>query len=156
MQAYLPVTATFMAPVLLFSILILIGILNAATIPDEEFGYIDVRENAHMVLYMHSSPCCMMHDCISSDCTQFYWFYGSSNPHQPRDDLPIVLWLQGGPGAGGSGYGNFGEMGPLNANLQPRTVGAWTEKGIHSPSTLRAPSLFLYISVTMTTLIDIQ
>jgi len=43
----------------------------------------------------------------------------------PRNDLPIVLWLQGGPGAGGSGYGNFGEMGPLDANFQPREY-AWT------------------------------
>ena len=61
--------------------------------------------------------------------TQFYWFYGSTNPDRPRDDLPIVLWLQGGPGAGGSGYGNFGEMGPVDTTLQPRKVGAWTEKG---------------------------
>lgn len=30
------------------------------------------------------------------------------------------MWLQGGPGASGTGYGNFAEMGPLDWNLQPR------------------------------------
>ena len=58
---------------------------------------------------------------------QFYWFYGSNNPNLPRDDLPIVLWLQGGPGAGGTGYGNFGEFGPLNTTLQPREY-TWLNK----------------------------
>jgi serine carboxypeptidase 1 len=33
---------------------------------------------------------------------------------------PIVLWLQGGPGASGVGIGNFEEVGPLDTNLKPR------------------------------------
>jgi serine carboxypeptidase 1 len=34
--------------------------------------------------------------------------------------LPTVVWLQGGPGASGTGYGNFAEIGPLDRNLAPR------------------------------------
>jgi serine carboxypeptidase 1 len=36
------------------------------------------------------------------------------------------MWLQGGPGAAGSGYGNFLEMGPLDENLQPRNT-TWVQ-----------------------------
>ncbi len=66
-------------------------------IPDEAYGYIDVREGAHM----------------------FWWFYGATNSMQSRAELPIVLWLQGGPGAGGSGYGNFGKNQILSLSLFP-------------------------------------
>ena len=31
-------------------------------------------------------------------------------------------WLQGGPGASSTGYGNFDEMGPLDTNLNPRNT----------------------------------
>ena len=57
----------------------------------------------------------------------FFWFYGSSNPYVSREELPLVLWLQGGPGAGGTGYGSFGEIGPLDEYLDPRNY-AWTSK----------------------------
>ena len=30
------------------------------------------------------------------------------------------LYLQGGPGSSGTGFGNFEELGPLNVELQPR------------------------------------
>jgi len=63
----------------------------------EDWGYMDVRAGAHM----------------------FYWLYTSTAAADPTT-LPIVIWLQGGPGAGGTGYGNFEEMGPLDVNLQPR------------------------------------
>lgn len=63
----------------------------------EDWGYMDVRTGAHM----------------------FYWLYTSTDNPDPTQ-LPIVIWLQGGPGAGGTGYGNFEEMGPLDVNLQPR------------------------------------
>mmetsp|Transcript_13116 Transcript_13116/g.16210 ORF Transcript_13116/g.16210 Transcript_13116/m.16210 type:complete len:446 (-) Transcript_13116:104-1441(-) len=79
--------------------------IYSQNIPNEEFGYHDVRSGAHM----------------------FYWFYGSTNANVPRNELPIVLWLQGGPGAGGTGYGNFGEFGPLNTTLQPRDI-TWLSK----------------------------
>ncbi|KAF2300700.1 hypothetical protein GH714_015214 [Hevea brasiliensis] len=51
----------------------------------------------------------------------FWWLYRSpcrvENPSKP---WPIILWLQGGPGASGVGLGNFKEIGPLDVNLKPR------------------------------------
>lgn len=44
----------------------------------------------------------------------------STNPN-----APFILWLQGGPGASGIGFGCFGEIGPLNISLQPRAT-SWT------------------------------
>ena len=70
--------------------------------------------------------------------TRNRWLYGSQNTIA-RDNLPLVLWLQGGPGGSSSGFGalepstaasqrnrafpgNFGELGPLDVNLQPRNT----------------------------------
>ena len=44
------------------------------TIPDNTSGYVDVRPSAHM----------------------FWWLYGSTNPNVPRNQLPLVMWLQVG------------------------------------------------------------
>ena len=44
------------------------------SIPDNSSGYVDVRPSAHM----------------------FWWLYGSTNPSIPRDQLPLVMWLQVG------------------------------------------------------------
>ena len=49
----------------------------------------------------------------------FYWFYRTTHPDGHRN-RPIVLWLQGGPGASGIGVGNFLEIGPLDQNMKPR------------------------------------
>ncbi|CAL4923007.1 unnamed protein product [Urochloa decumbens] len=72
----------------------------------ELWGYVEVRPGAHL----------------------FWWYYKSpqrtSTPSQP---WPTVLWLQGGPGASGVGFGNFQEMGPLDVNLQPRNS-TWLQK----------------------------
>jgi serine carboxypeptidase 1 len=59
----------------------------------------------------------------------FSWLYGSnaSSP-LPREQQPLVIWTNGGPGAGSSGYGNFDEMGPLDLNLQPRNT-SWIYSG---------------------------
>ena len=43
-------------------------------IPDNTSGYVDVRPSAHM----------------------FWWLYGSTNPDVPREQLPLVMWLQVG------------------------------------------------------------
>ncbi|ONI00972.1 hypothetical protein PRUPE_6G114600 [Prunus persica] len=65
----------------------------------EEWGYVEVRPKAHM----------------------FWWLYRSSNRvEDPSKPWPIILWLQGGPGASGVGIGNFEEIGPLDTNLNPR------------------------------------
>ncbi|XP_057291726.1 retinoid-inducible serine carboxypeptidase-like [Hydractinia symbiolongicarpus] len=73
-------------------------------IPDEKWGYQTVRENAHM----------------------FWWLYGAEDKER-RLDLPLVLWLQGGPGGSGVGFGNFAELGPLDINLKPRNT-TWLKK----------------------------
>ncbi|XP_041633736.1 retinoid-inducible serine carboxypeptidase [Cheilinus undulatus] len=59
----------------------------------EAWGYVEVRDGAHM----------------------FWWLYYADSM-----DLPLVMWLQGGPGGSGSGFGNFEEIGPLDRNLEPR------------------------------------
>ena len=70
-------------------------------IPDEEWGYVNVRENAYT----------------------FWWLYGAqtSDPSQ-RLSKPLVMWLQGGPGGSSTGFGNFEELGPLTVDLKPRNT----------------------------------
>ncbi|XP_034235037.1 retinoid-inducible serine carboxypeptidase-like [Thrips palmi] len=63
----------------------------------QEWGYVDVREGAHM----------------------FYWLYYVNGGQEPSGK-PLVIWLQGGPGASSSSFGNFEEMGPLDLNLKRR------------------------------------
>ena len=54
---------------------------------EEKWGYVDVRTFAH----------------------QFWWFM--KTPCEGAETKPIVIWLQGGPGGSGTGYGNFMEIG---------------------------------------------
>lgn len=70
----------------------------------EKWGYVTVRPKAHM----------------------FWWLYKTTNS-QGYTNVPLVLWLQGGPGASSTGYGNFEEIGPLDANLQPRNT-TWLQE----------------------------
>ncbi|KAM7386132.1 hypothetical protein PAMA_008986 [Pampus argenteus] len=67
----------------------------------EAWSYVEVREGAHM----------------------FWWLYYADSQ---SEELPLVMWLQGGPGGSGSGFGNFEEIGPLNRNLQPRKM-SWVQ-----------------------------
>ena len=76
---------------------------GVASIPNETWNYVTVRPNARM----------------------FWWFYGAQD--QQRDKLPLVLWLQGGPGASGTGFGNFEEIGPLYQNSTHRNT-TWIQK----------------------------
>lgn len=80
----------------------------AAGTPDgsEEWGYVQVRPKAHMFWWLYHSP-------QRVDSGETPW--------------PTVLWLQGGPGASGVGYGNFMEIGPLDAELKPRAT-TWLSK----------------------------
>ncbi|KAI7982110.1 Serine carboxypeptidase-like 51 [Camellia lanceoleosa] len=65
----------------------------------EQWGYVQVRPKAHM----------------------FWWYYRSPyRVEDPEKPWPIILWLQGGPGASGVGIGNFEEVGPLDTDLKPR------------------------------------
>jgi len=77
--------------------LVVICLTNSQTIPEEDWGYVNIRANANL----------------------FWWLYGSQNTAK-RSQQPLVIWLQGGPGGSGCGFGNFQEIGPLDINLQPR------------------------------------
>lgn len=69
------------------------------TIPDESCGYVEVRKGAFM----------------------FWLLYGADTSDSvPREDKPLLLWLQGGPGGSSTGFGNFEEIGPLDVNLEAR------------------------------------
>ncbi|KAB1227374.1 Serine carboxypeptidase-like 51 [Morella rubra] len=49
----------------------------------------------------------------------FWWLYKSPyRVEDPSKPWPIILWLQGGPGASGVGIGNFQEIGPLDARFE--------------------------------------
>ncbi|XP_015283573.1 PREDICTED: retinoid-inducible serine carboxypeptidase [Gekko japonicus] len=73
-------------------------LLKESKEPKQAWGYVPVRSNASM----------------------FWWLYYADNPAKNFTELPLILWLQGGPGASGCGYGNFEEIGPLDADLKPR------------------------------------
>lgn len=65
----------------------------------QDFGYVDVREKAHM----------------------FWWLQYSQAP-QGYQKVPLIMWLQGGPGGSSTGFGNFGELGPYDTDLKPRNT----------------------------------
>jgi len=90
--------AKILCVVVLFAV---VGLCGAQSIPDQDWGYVDVRPQAHM----------------------FWWLYGRLNV-SARSTSPLIMWLQGGPGASSTGFGNFEEIGPLDVNLKPRS-GTW-------------------------------
>ncbi|KAF5275998.1 hypothetical protein FQA39_LY00794 [Lamprigera yunnana] len=54
---------------------------------------------------------------------EFWWLYETTADVQSITEKPLVIWLQGGPGASSTGFGNFAEIGPLdhNKNLRDHT-----------------------------------
>ncbi|XP_052892945.1 retinoid-inducible serine carboxypeptidase-like [Anopheles moucheti] len=53
----------------------------------------------------------------------FWWLYQTVAQPDASDhntEKPLIIWLQGGPGASSSGFGNFEEIGPLDRMLKPR------------------------------------
>ncbi|KAL3878075.1 hypothetical protein ACJMK2_035707 [Sinanodonta woodiana] len=67
--------------------------------PKQEWDYVDVRSYAHM----------------------FFWLYYTTDP-AGYEHVPLVMWLQGGPGGSSTGFGNFAEIGPLDIMLKPRNT----------------------------------
>ncbi|XP_005186527.1 retinoid-inducible serine carboxypeptidase [Musca domestica] len=59
---------------------------------EQDWGFVDVRTGAHM----------------------FYWLYYTTANVSAYTERPLAIWLQGGPGASSTGYGNFEELGPLD------------------------------------------
>ncbi|XP_063071675.1 retinoid-inducible serine carboxypeptidase [Engraulis encrasicolus] len=74
------------------------GFAGPVSAGKESWGYVDVREGAHM----------------------FWWLYYANNPGTSYTDFPLIMWLQGGPGASSTGFGNFEEIGPLDRELDER------------------------------------
>jgi serine carboxypeptidase 1 len=67
--------------------------------PEQAWSYVTVRPKAHI----------------------FYWLYFTTHASGYKE-RPLILWLQGGPGGSGTGFGNFEEFGPLDVNLKPRNT----------------------------------
>ncbi|XP_046739172.1 retinoid-inducible serine carboxypeptidase-like [Diprion similis] len=65
---------------------------------EQEWGYVTVRPYAHM----------------------FWWLYYTTANVTNFTEKPLIIWLQGGPGASSTGYGNFEELGPLDLDLNER------------------------------------
>ncbi|XP_004608700.2 retinoid-inducible serine carboxypeptidase [Sorex araneus] len=89
----------------LLLLLLLVGlstgaVLNCLREGKEEWDYVTIRKDAHM----------------------FWWLYYATNSNKTFSELPLVMWLQGGPGGSSTGFGNFEEIGPLDSNLKPRTT----------------------------------
>ncbi|XP_070339051.1 retinoid-inducible serine carboxypeptidase [Equus asinus] len=91
-------------------LLLLLGLSAGAVInwPTEEgkevWDYVTVRKDAHM----------------------FWWLYYATSPSKNFSELPLVMWLQGGPGGSSTGFGNFEEIGPLDVDLKPRRT-SWLQ-----------------------------
>lgn len=85
-------------------LLLLLGLSTGAVfdLPADEgkevWDYVTVRKDAHM----------------------FWWLYYATSPCKNFSELPLVMWLQGGPGGSSTGFGNFEEIGPLDSSLKPR------------------------------------
>nr|XP_045015260.1 retinoid-inducible serine carboxypeptidase [Jaculus jaculus] len=90
----------------LLSLLLGLGAVSGAVVdwPAQEgkevWDYVTVRKDAHM----------------------FWWLYYATNPCKNFSELPLVMWLQGGPGGSSTGFGNFEEIGPLDSDLKPRNT----------------------------------
>ncbi|CEG55516.1 Carboxypeptidase [Legionella fallonii LLAP-10] len=72
-------------------------------------------------------PDCIKDHCASNTGNLFYWFVESRTKSK---DAPLVLWLNGGPGAA-SLYGFFMENGPYSVSTDGRLTKrkfSWTEK----------------------------
>lgn len=57
---------------------------------------------------------------VRKDAYMFWWLYYATNPSKNFTELPLIMWLQGGPGGSSTGFGNFEEIGPLDSDLKPR------------------------------------
>ncbi|XP_061187870.1 retinoid-inducible serine carboxypeptidase-like isoform X2 [Saccostrea echinata] len=73
----------------------------------EKWDYVTVRPGAHL----------------------FYWLYHTMSL-RGISDVPLIMWLQGGPGQSSTGMGNFQEIGPLDVSLKKRNTTWLSEASI--------------------------
>ncbi|KOC63106.1 Retinoid-inducible serine carboxypeptidase, partial [Habropoda laboriosa] len=57
----------------------------------------------------------------------FWWLYYTTANVSSFTEKPLIIWLQGGPGASSTSYGNFEELGSLDVNLKPRNT-TWVKE----------------------------
>ncbi|XP_044531006.1 retinoid-inducible serine carboxypeptidase [Gracilinanus agilis] len=57
---------------------------------------------------------------VRTNASMFWWLYYARSPCKNFTELPLIMWLQGGPGGSSTGFGNFDEIGPLDEELKPR------------------------------------
>ncbi|XP_071446632.1 retinoid-inducible serine carboxypeptidase-like [Hetaerina americana] len=78
----------------------LVSVAEPQSSGNEDWGYVEVRPGANM----------------------FWWLYKTTADRSTKavTDRPLVIWLQGGPGAGSTGYGNFQEIGPVDEFFRTR------------------------------------
>lgn len=56
---------------------------------------------------------------VRNGAHKFWWLYLTTANEDPTT-RPLAIWLQGGPGASSTGFGNFEEIGPLTLDLSAR------------------------------------
>ena len=66
----------------------------------EMWGYQNIREQAYMFWWLYTQP--------------------PNNATTTTTTRPLLMWLQGGPGASSTGFGNIAEIGPLDEDLNTR------------------------------------
>uniref|UniRef100_A0AC11DT59 Serine carboxypeptidase 1 n=1 Tax=Ovis aries TaxID=9940 RepID=A0AC11DT59_SHEEP len=93
-------------PLLLLLLLLLLGLSTGAVISqpkensNEVWGYLTVRKDAHM----------------------FWWLYYAASSYKNFTELPLIMWLQGGPGGSSTGFGNFEEIGLFSKGPSSATL----------------------------------
>ena len=51
----------------------------------------------------------------------FWWLYYTTDTNvKSITEKPLIIWLQGGPGASSAGLGNFREIGPYDTDFNLR------------------------------------
>ncbi|XP_057335277.1 retinoid-inducible serine carboxypeptidase-like isoform X2 [Microplitis mediator] len=85
---------------------------------EQDWGYVTVRPGAHM----------------------FWWLYYVNPPDKPTNfdplSKPLIIWIHGGPGGSGTGYGNFKQFGPLDIHGHYRNY-TWAQKSKSIQSDLK-------------------
>ena len=75
----------------------------------EMWGYQNIREQAYMFWWLYTQP----NDTTTTTTS-------TTTTTATTATRPLLMWLQGGPGASSTGFGNIAEIGPLDEDLNTR------------------------------------